>query len=258
MPLELLVQYLKLPVFALVAARLGGLLMFQPVLGALSIPMNIRVLLVLGLAVLVTPVVGLPAEAPDTPLGVLLAMALEVLLGGVIGLVGFTCFMGLQWGAQLIGQECGLAFGQIVDPTSEEEETVVGVFYIQVAVVLYLVVGGHRALVSACLDTFASIPLLSSGPGVGPGLDLLLKALALGGQVALRIAAPTMLALFLANAAMGFVSRTMPQLNVLAVGFSIKSLLAFLLMAVSLPAAGDAFLDSVEQAYAWVHELIGS
>ena len=30
MPFELLATYLKLPVFALVAARLGGLLMFQP------------------------------------------------------------------------------------------------------------------------------------------------------------------------------------------------------------------------------------
>jgi flagellar biosynthesis protein FliR len=64
MPLELFVPYLKLPVFLLVASRLGGLMASQPVLGGYAIPANIRVLLVLGLAALVTPFVQLSSVAP--------------------------------------------------------------------------------------------------------------------------------------------------------------------------------------------------
>lgn len=256
MPIELLTEYLRLPVFLLVAARLGGLLMFQPVLGAMAVPTNVRALLVLGLAALLTPLVGLPAAAPDTSVGIVIAMATELLLGAVIGLVGVACFLGLQWGGLLVAQESGLAFGQIVDPTSEEEETVVGVFYIQMAVVVYLLLGGHRALVTACLDTFRTIPLLGDTGAATHGAELLLKALSVGGEVALRVAAPALLALFLVNVALGFVSRTMPQLNVLAVGFSIKGMLAFLLMAVSLPAALDAFTAAVGNAYQWLQTLI--
>ncbi len=255
MPLELLAQYLKLPVFALVASRLGGLLLFQPVLGSMAIPTHLRVLLVLGLAALLTPLVSLPAAAPATPLGIVFAMGSEVLLGALIGMLTLACFVGLQMGALLIAQETGLAFGQIVDPNSEDEETIIGVFYVQVAIVVYLIIGGHRALVTACLDTFDTIPLLG-GTGAAPwGSELLCKALTLGGHVALRVAVPTMLALFLANLALGFVSRTMPQLNVLAVGFSIKALVAFVLMAVSLPSAADAFIGSIERVFSWVHQL---
>ena len=57
MPFDLLAVYLNLPVFAMVASRLGGLIMFQPVLNSLSIPLNLRVMFVLALAALVTPLV---------------------------------------------------------------------------------------------------------------------------------------------------------------------------------------------------------
>jgi flagellar biosynthesis protein FliR len=254
---EWLAQYLKLPVFALVAARLGGLLMLQPVLGALSIPMRFRVMLVLALAALLTPLVRLPVAAPDTPLQVVFAMGSELLLGAILGLVLVLCFVGLQLGGLLIAQESGLAFGQIVDPSSEDEETILGVFYLQFAAVVYLVVGGHRALVSACLDTFDTLPLMSTRPITLLDRDMLCQALTLSGHVAFRVAGPTLLALFLVNVALGFVSRTMPQLNVLAVGFSLKAMIAFMLMAVSLPSAANAFIDALQRGFLWINQLIG-
>ncbi len=258
MPFELLAQYLKLPVFALVASRLGGLLMLQPVLAATSVPMQVRALLVLGLAALLTPLVSLPADAPDNPLDILLAMAWEVLLGAMIGLLTAACFIGLQMGGLLIAQESGMAFGHIVDPTFEDEEAVVSVFYLQLALVVYLVIGGHRALVTACLDTFQTIPLLSSHPTALASGPMLCRALSLSGHVALRVAGPTLLALFLVNLALGFLSRTMPQLNILAVGFSLKALVAFLLMAVSLPSATEALIAALQQGCAWINQLVGT
>ena len=257
MPWELLAQYLKLPVFALVASRIGGLLMWQPLLGALSIPYTLRAMLVLALAALLTPLVSLPANAQDTPLGIALAMGQEVLLGGLIGLVSTACFIGMQMGGLLIAQESGIAFGQIVDPSTDEQETVLGVLYLQLAAVVFLIVGGHRAIVCACLDTFETIPLLGDNQATLLGTDVICRALTLSAQLAFRIATPTLLVLFLVNLAMGLVSRTMPQLNILAVGFSLKALIAFVLMAVSIPSAADAFVGALQTTCAWLDELIG-
>ncbi|MEW6252126.1 MAG: flagellar biosynthetic protein FliR [Planctomycetota bacterium] len=275
MPLEALALYLKLPVFALVAARLGGLLMFQPVLGALAVPVPLRVLLVLGLAALVTPVVALPAAAPDTPLTLALALGGELLVGILLGLLCAALFAGLQLGGLLIAQQSGLAFGQIVDPTNEEEDTVPGVLYVQLTLVVYLAIGGHRALVAACLDSFAHWPLAAHAPLLGsitgspglsgaagapdsgtPALQLLGDTLALATQLAFRVAGPTLLALLLVDVALGFITRTMPQLNILAVGFSIKGLLAFALMAASLPVAMDAFIETIGRVFQWATELL--
>jgi flagellar biosynthesis protein FliR len=161
-------------------------------------------------------------------------------------------------GGLLIAQESGIAFGQIVDPNTEEQETVIGMFYLQLAMVVFLIVGGHRAIVTACLETFRTIPLLGGGFSARLGSELLLQALTLGGQVALRVAAPTMLAMFLVNLAMGFISRTMPQFNILSFGFSVKSMLAFLLMAVSLPSAANALIGALEHACRWLNTLVGT
>jgi len=258
MPWELFSLYLKLPVFALVAARLGGLLMFQPILGSLSIPWRVRALLVLGLAALLTPLVPWPAQVPDHPAGIMIAMASEVLLGGLIGLLTAACFLGLEIGGQLVAQEAGLAFGQIADPNSDQEQTVVSLFYVQLAAAVYLVIGGHRVLIAACLDTFSTIPLLGDTRVTALGTEALCQALSLSGHVAIRVAAPALLTLFLVNLALGFVSRTMPQLNIIAVGFSVKTLIAFLLMAVALPTAGDTFLTALEHASLWLNELLGT
>ncbi len=257
MPLELVGLYLKLPVFALVAARLTGLLLFQPVLGSLAVPVQVRALLIIGLAALLTPVVPVPPSLPDSPTGVAVAALGELLLGALLGLAGMLCFYGLQLAGLLLAQESGLAYGQILDPTTEEEDTLLGAFYLQLGLVLFLVLGGHRVLVSVCLDTFRTLPLLGATPATTHGAALLVDTLALGAHLALRVAAPALLALFLVNVALGFISRTMPQLNVLAVGFSLKPLVTLLIMAAALPAGAEAFVDATAAIYDWLGNLIG-
>ncbi len=257
MPLELLATYLKLPVFALVVSRLGGLLMFQPIIGGYAIPRNVRVLLVLGLAALATPFVQLSGAAPVKPASILLAMGSELLLGVLMGLAVRMCFLGLQIGGQIIAQESGLAFGRVADPTTGAEQSIFSSLYLQLGAVVFLIVGGHRALVTVALDTFDAIPLLDDPATITCGVGLVLDALTLGAEIGLRVAAPVLLTLFLVTAAMGFVSRTIPQFNILTVGFSVKGLVGFLLMAISLPAALEAFTDALETTAGWITELIG-
>ena len=257
MPLELFATYLKLPVFLLVASRLGGVIMFLPVLGGYAIPANIRVLLVAGLAALVTPFVPLAGTAPTQPLAIVFAMGSEILLGVLMGLVVRMCFLGLQLGGQVIAQESGLAFGRIADPSTGTEQSLISNLYLQLGAVVFLIVGGHRILVAVALDTFNTIPLLGDSGRLIHGTELVLEALTLSGEIALRVAAPVVLTLFLVNAAMGFISRTVPQFNILTIGFSVKGLVAFVLMAISLPAALEAFTDALELTVGWLAALVG-
>ncbi len=256
MPLELVSTYLRLPVFLLVASRLGGLIMFQPVVGGYAIPPRVRALLVIGLAALVTPLVELPPTIAGVgPERLLLAIGGELLLGVLMGLVVRMCFLGLQLGGQMVAQDAGLAFGQVADPSSGDQQNILSNFYLQLGAVVFLIVGGHRAVVSAALDTFETIPLLSPRGLAGGDLTVLVDALTMAGEIAVRVAAPTMITLLLVKAALGFVSRTVPQFNILTVGFSVKGLAALVLMAISLPAALEAFTEGLELTMEWIHGL---
>ena len=257
MPFELTATYLKLPVFLLVVSRLGGLIMFQPIISGYAIPANIKVLLVLGLAALVTPFAHFHGAAPFEPAAIVFAMGSELLLGVLMGLTVRMCFLGLQLGGQVIAQESGLAFGRVADPTTGVQHSLISNLYLQLGAVVFLIVGGHRVVIAVALDTFKTIPLLSDPGTFTRGVGVLLDALMLGAEIAVRIAAPVVLTLFLVNAAMGFVSRTVPQLNILTIGFSIKGLVAFVLIAVSLPAAMEVFTDALELTVGWIHGLVG-
>ena len=258
MPFDLLNYYLKLPVFMLVLARLGGMIALQPILAAMDIPARVRALLILGLAAMVTPFVELPTTMPDTVGGLVIAMAGEIILGALMGLAISICFVGMQLGGTLIAQESGLAIGQIADPNTGVELALLGSLYVQLASVVYLIVGGHRALLAACLDTFQTIPLLGE-PGLARiGADLIVDALTLSGVVAIRVAAPAVLTLFLVNLAMGFIARTVPQLNIITIGFSLKALIGFVIMAIALPSAIAAFTDALDLSFDWLTQLTGS
>jgi flagellar biosynthetic protein FliR len=251
MPLELLGPYLNLPLLALVTARLSGLVLFQPVLSAMLIPTQVRALLVIGLAMLVTPLIALPAGVPDTLLGLILALAGELLLGIVLGAAVRLVFHALELGGLIIAQESGLAFAQIADPTTDAQHDILSVLYVQIGMIVYLVIGGHRALVGAVLDSFQVIPPLSAPLDVSGSMGLLMDALAASCSLAVRIAAPALLALFLVNVALAFISRTVPQLNVIALSFSMKGMLVFLLIAVSLPTAVEGLITTLEEVVGW-------
>jgi len=255
MPGELLTAYLKLPVFALVLTRLTGLVLLQPVLGSLAIPLRVRALLVLGLAALLTPFVSPPQAVPGTPGGLALAMAGELALGALMGLAVRMCFLGLELAGFLIATESGLAFGQIVDPGTGNEESILTTFYAQLGAAVFLIVGGHRALIEICMHTFRTVPLLGADGLLAGGVELAVDALALAGQIAIRAAAPVIVTLFLANVALGFLSRTVPQLNILTVGFSLKGLLVFALAAAALPPGFEAFTEVLEQVVDRVREF---
>ncbi|MGE0481204.1 MAG: flagellar biosynthetic protein FliR [Phycisphaerae bacterium] len=255
LPTEILGWYFHLPVFALVVSRIAGALAFVPLIGGVAVPSNLRAVLALALALLAAPLVRAPAAAPDTPLGLALALAGEWCIGALLGLVLMLAFLALQMGGLLIAQESGLAFNTLLDPTTEHEESVVSVFYLQVAGVVFLLVGGHREIIRATLDTFEHIPLLGAHQLLTHGPGLLFDALAMGLELALRIAAPTVLTLFLVNMALGFVARTVPQLNVITIGFALKGLVSFVVIAVTLPIAMTAFTDGLEWVVRWIETL---
>lgn len=258
LPLNLLELYGQMPTFALIVARLAGFTMFQPLLSSESVPTNVRVLLVLALGLLICPFVAAPAAGPESLAALVVGMGGELILGALFGQLMMMCFMGLQLAGTMIAQESGLAFGAVINPATAEEESVLSTMYVQLAMVVFLVAGGHRVIVGATLDSFQSVPLLQVGDVFTRGAGVLGDAVTAGLAMGVRIAAPSILAMFLVNAGLGIISRTMPQFNVVSLGFASKSLLSFGMMAVTLPTAINLFTAGLDEIVGWVDQLLST
>ena len=246
----------KLLLFTMVLSRISGLTMTAPIFGTKDVPMQVRALLAAALSFLLMPTqwhvhVGYPGSLANY----LLFIGSELVIGLCLGLGIVILFSGLQVAGQLIGRTGGMMMANVLDPSSGEEVPLFSRLLFMLALAIFVCIGGHRMVMAALLDTFQSIP---PGSGTIPATivpaftDLIAQSFTLG----IRSAAPVVAAILLSTLIMGLISRTMPQLNILAVGFGMNSMLTFGVLALSIGASVYIYQDEIEPALRLMLEAI--
>lgn len=233
---DMLVGLLTQPiwVFLTVLARISPALMLSAPTRSSAVPMRFRALLAIGVGALLTPVAYGSARAmPADLLNLTISMASEILLGVLLGsiiLLAITC---LQVAGQSVGHLAGFDMATAVDPSSDEEMPVISNMLGWLAMAVLLLVGGHRQLLECCLDTYTRYPaggVLFESSWLEEIVGVLRDTFVIG----IRAAAPLATALLLANLVTGLLARTLPQLNVLAIGFNINAMALLVLLFISI------------------------
>ncbi len=256
MPWSLVEIPLALPVYALVLFRLGGLMMAAPLFRSRAMPAQIRVAFVAVLGVMVFPLVR-GQVSPSVSLGAAVVGGVgEVMIGAIIGLSLSIMLLGAEVGGLMVGRQAGLALANVFDPTQDQQASITGQVYTIGLTMLFLVAGGHRATLAALLDTFKMIPLLSFQFDES-FVVLLVEMLASAFILGIRLAGPVLIALFLMGTALAFLSRTMPQFNILSVGFGLRVMTALAVAALSIGALEELFLDSIWDGVELVRDTFG-
>ncbi|MEM9063912.1 MAG: flagellar biosynthetic protein FliR [Planctomycetota bacterium] len=222
--------------FFLVVVRLSGIFIVSPLLGSSSILPRSKALLAVGMAAAIYPSLPEHTRFPlDVSLfGLLPLIVLELLIGYVIGTVAALPALGAQMGGQVIGYEMGLSLAQSFNPELETNADVIGQLFFFAGTTLFVISGGVDAMYSVLVATFEMVPPGGFVTGMAP-LELYLGSLNAAMELALRISAPVVAIALLSLLAMGFIMKSMPAMNILAVGFAIKILAGF---AILIPAAG--------------------
>jgi flagellar biosynthetic protein FliR len=237
------------PVFVLVLFRIAGLMLFAPLLGSAKIPKRVKALFAIILALGLTASIPRPAHLPDTTWGVAIGIGGEMMFGLAMGMILSFVFISAQWAGQMIGQQMGLNMGEVVDPQFAGASSVIGDFYYFLALVVFLFVGGHRDMIRGIRDSFDSLPLLSVGINTSM-MNLIVQMFATATTLAMRLAAPVLVTMLIVDLTLGFLGKTMPQLNVMAAGLSIKSLIGLVVMIVgiSLFSTPNVIKDSIAES----------
>ncbi|HTQ40951.1 MAG TPA: flagellar biosynthetic protein FliR [Pirellulales bacterium] len=235
-------------VFTFVLARVSGLVMTAPLFGSEQVPAQVRGLLAFALALMITPVqLAAPPAMPANLAFYALPLAGELLVGVLLGLGVKILLSGVQVAGQIISQMSGLSLAEVFNPDFDAEVPAIANMLHLVTLAVFAVIGGHRLLVGALLDTYRFLPVghVMLPPALG---SLTTSLLAESFSLAVRGAAPAIVALMLATIVLGLISRTLPQLNVLAVGFGLNALASFAVLAVSIGAIAWLFQEQLEPA----------
>ena len=196
--------------FVLVLSRCGAAVMLLPGLGEAEAPAVFRAGLTLALVMLVLPGVG---QVPPVEGWSCAAMvAAELMCGGVLGWLARVMTLALPMAGQLISFMTGLSSVISPDPALGQSSGIMRLFSIA-APMLALATGLWTLPVAALLGSYGLVP-----PGhllpVADSAQAAASAVADAFGLALRLAAPFVVASVVWQVALGFMGRLVPQLQI--------------------------------------------
>jgi flagellar biosynthetic protein FliR len=243
------------PTYVAVLIRVGAMFLFAPFFGSARVPRRVKGLLAVTLAATMAPSVGV-VEWPGSIFELSAAIAGEMLFGLAMGMVMSLVFVGAQWAGEMIGQQIGFNYGAVLDPQFGVSGTVVSDVLFMLTLVIFLALRGHHAMLEGLHASFSALPPFTAG--VGPGGAEMVWGLMHGCTIlAIKLTAPVLVAMLVADVVLGFISKTMPQMNVMSIGMSLRSLLGLLVIAAGLTLTSETMIDAVwdsmhEVRRAWV------
>jgi type III secretory pathway component EscT len=218
---------------ALGAARSVPIVLLVPGFGGRALPLPLRVAIGLLLASFSLPHLTSGAVAPllraPGPATWILLAAREALVGATVGLVVSFFFRAAEAAGGLVDVVRGASIAEVLAPDSGARSSPTGALYLLLATVIFLELGGIGRLAVALASSYEALPL-GGGPRSPAGLEwqlqLVLAASAKLLESAVGLAAPVIVALLLADIALGVVGRVTPALPVYFAVMPLKGVLS--------------------------------
>jgi flagellar biosynthesis protein FliR len=233
------------------AARAVPVLWMVAPLGGPRLPATVRIGFALLLALLASPLLLAALDgaalARLSGLGLPLMLAREVAIGLCLGLVASAVFRAAELAGRLADTLRGANIAEVLVPTSEERASPLGALYLLIATVVFLQIGGVPRMIEALLESYRALPL--AGPfGAGPAHRVALVVARASAHLivsGVALAAPVLVALWLADLALGLIARAAPQVPVYFIGLPLKGLLAIGLVFLGIGALQSAMLGDL-------------
>jgi flagellar biosynthesis protein FliR len=223
------IDFLPVARFALLLVRPAMIVMVAPGFGGTYAPARVKVGLIVLLAIGLAPSVGVPDAAGDVGLAVIIAR--EVAIGMALALVTRALIVAAEFAGHLSGYQIGFSYGATIDPSSGARHTALATLYGLLAVLTFLGINGHHALIRALTESYVGLPI-GAGHIDASLLTAVRNTFALIFTVGLRLAAPIVIVLLIVELAVGLIARTAPALSVQVIGAPLRLIIGLAVLAV--------------------------
>lgn len=230
--------------------RLLGFFMLVPGFSHRTIPPMVKLLLALVVALALYPLLAARLESlPLESLSGLVTLVLrETILGFLMGFVAYLTFEAIHLAAQFIGFQMGFGAAGLVDPVNHSQVSVLVPLTGWVALMVFFLTDMHHNLLVLFVRSFEithSIELQSfSTLAVA---KLLIQKTGELFIVAVKIAAPYTFLVLATNAAVGILSRLLPQMQMLLFVFPVTIFLGICGLYLLAPDLIDYFQGVMDQ-----------
>jgi flagellar biosynthetic protein FliR len=242
--------------WALLAVRVAVVFGATPVFEQFPVPTFVRAAFVFAFAA------ALVASLPDglvmqVPGGATLVVWVvrEAIAGGVLAICINIAFAAFSLGARLLDVQIGFGISQVFDPVTRRDIPILTGLFANFAVLAFFATGAYVVMIRA----FAYlIVLMPPAADALPRIDVqpLLVGAARLFVAGLALVGPVMLCVLIVEMALVMTARSLPRMNVFAVGLPLKIVTGFVALALWLPHMRDAVTHAFDSGFDLLHEVI--
>lgn len=217
----------------LIFIRISGMFVSAPFFRGRNIQTKIKILLAVILTVITTSIYWDKQPVIDFhPWYLVFLVMKEFMVGVAIGFSANAVFYAARLGGGLIDFEIGFQTSLMF--MSEDAPTLVGELKELVVLMIFIFLNGHHFLIEAMYASLQAVPL-TFFQVTESTVVLLTKMVASVMIIGLKISAPVLMALFIANLSLVLLARVAPQTNIFALSFQLRIVIGLLAIFVSIP-----------------------
>ena len=244
----MLAELLPLDVFAvfLVFVRIAAALMLLPGIGEAYVSVQIRLAAAAVLTVAISPlVIGTLPILPATPLGLLMLILGELVVGVLIGAAARLMMSALHVAGTVIAFQSSLGFALFIDPTQGTQGALIAAFLSLLGLVLIFATGLHMMMIRALADSYV---LFTPGqlPPVGDFAALAVRYVSSSFRIGIQIAAPFIVFGLIFYIGLGILARLLPQIQIFFIAIPLQIFLALTIFGLILAPMMIWFLEHFE------------
>ena len=217
----------NIEIFFLSFVRIVTIVMVLPVIGYEPINKSVKVMFSLIFTSLLIPsisAIDIPVSLANSNLLTFFVFVLnESITGIIIGFIPFFIFAAFQFAGELMGIQMGLSMMSQFDPSAGTNLGIMGRLQYIFLMTIFLMIGGHIFFFEAIVRSFEVIPIGSiSYNGIAGILGIIIHHTSEIFVIGIKAGAPVIVSLFVMDAGLGIIARTVPQMNIFLVGIPLK------------------------------------
>ncbi|MEO7690100.1 MAG: flagellar biosynthetic protein FliR [Sphingomonas sp.] len=239
----------------LVSLRIAPTLAFASPFTLMRVPTTVRVTLAIALAAWLVSSHPLQSWQGDfQSKGLFLTAIGELFLGIALSLSLQLAFAALLTAGRTIDVQAGFGMAMLIDPATRTQLPLVGTLFAYGAGAVFFATDGPADLLAIWSESLERVPLGSAA--IGSDITILSGYISAVFVMAFGLGGLIILALFLADLAIAFMSRTLPQMNVMLLGFQVKAMTTLAVLPVAISLSGALFLRMLRYALETAPRLI--
>ena len=224
------------PYLLLIFVRLTSFFIIAPIFSMKGVPTQFK----LGLAsfIALVALTNLPVDEPLLLNGYYILLIIkEVGVGLALGFTAALLLYAIQIAGAFIDFQMGFSIASVMDPQTGTQVPIIGHFKYILALLFLLTVNGHHLMLDGVMQSFHTFPVesISFSTKIEDVAHFFTQLFVDMFLIAFQIALPVVGALFLVDVALGILAKTVPQLNIFAVGLPLKIFVGFIMLFLSMP-----------------------